>query len=509
MNLIHVIDYWSKVRSAEIAVVCGADRMTWGELDRRSTAAAAGLQRAGIIQGDRVAILAINRIDWCVMAIAILKVGAFIVPLNDRLAPREIVEILTDAEVSAVATDATLGPKLTEAKDTLTFTVIDFDTSWERPDAVSFAALAQTADELQPVEIDGEDIAIIAYTSGTTGLPKGVMLTHNNVLAQAFDRNAVYGWSPETLRTLLCVPLSVTGGIVTNFLLTYVAGGCLYLERDYNAERILHLIVDERITCMMGASIMWELLTKVDGFESADLSSLTTALGGGQPAPPFDLFAHKGVQFHQVYGCTEAAAMVTDLPPHLLPDKPRSIGLPSMHTRVRVVDDHGVDVKVGDVGEIWVCGPTVMKGYWRNAAATAEAITDSWLHTGDLAVQDEDGMFEWMDRKKDMYRSGGFNVYPAEVERVLAMLPGVVECAVVMVSDPKWDQVGAAIIRASTAIDPADVVAYCKARLANYKVPRYVVTREDPLPRNASGKILRRVLQPEYESLPVTQPALT
>jgi fatty-acyl-CoA synthase len=508
MNLVDVIAYWRIARPAATAVVCGTERLTWAQLDQRASAAAAGLQKAGICQGDRVAILAINRIDWCVMTIAILKAGAFIVPLNDRLAPREIKEILTDAEVSAVATDAILGPKLAEARAELSFTVIDFDASPECSEAVSFAALAQTADELQPVDIQGHDIAIIAYTSGTTGLPKGVMLTHGNVLAQAFDRNVVYGWSPDTLRTLLCVPLSVTGGIVTNFLLTYIAGGCIYLEADYNAERILNLIVTERITCMMGASIMWELLTKVDGFDSADLSSLTTALGGGQPAPPFDLFAHKGVQFHQVYGCTEAAAMVTDLPPHRLPDKPRSIGMPSMHTQVRVVDDHGADVKAGDVGELWVCGPTVMKGYWRNPAATAEAISGGWLRTGDLVVQDEDGLLEWIDRKKDMYRSGGFNVYPAEVERVLATLPGVIECAVVMVSDSRWDQVGAAIIRASIAIDPADVVTFCKARLATYKVPRYVVMRAEPLPRNASGKILRRVLQPEYERLPKTQHAL-
>jgi fatty-acyl-CoA synthase len=149
-----------------------------------------------------------------------------------------------------------------------------------------------------------------------------------------------------------------------------------------------------------------------------------------------------------------------------------------------------------------------MKGYWRNPAATAEAISGGWLRTGDLVVQDEDGLLEWIDRKKDMYRSGGFNVYPAEVERVLATLPGVIECAVVMVSDSRWDQVGAAIIRASIAIDPADVVTFCKARLATYKVPRYVVMRAEPLPRNASGKILRRVLQPEYERLPKTQHAL-
>jgi fatty-acyl-CoA synthase len=508
MNLVRVIDYWNQVRPESTAIVCGASRITWAQFDQRSTAAASGLHKLGIQRGDRVAILAVNRIEWCILTIAILKAGAFVVPLNDRLAPREILEILTDAGVSAVATDADLAPKLSDASAALQFIVIEFDNPNTYLGSVSFESLEQTGDTLVIPDLAGEDTALIAYTSGTTGLPKGVMLTHDNVLAQAVDRNIVYGWSPETLRTLLCVPLSVTGGIVTNFLLTYVAGGCLYLERGYDATRILTLIVEERITCMMGASIMWELLTKVDGFADADLSSLTTALGGGQPAPPFELFAEKGVLFHQVYGCTEAAAMVTDLPPHLLPRKPRSIGLPSMHTSVRLVDDAGADVKTGEVGEIWVCGPTVMKGYWQNPTATEEAVTDGWLHTGDLAVRDEDGMLEWIDRKKDMYRSGGFNVYPAEVERVLAALPGILECAIVAVSDDKWDQVGAAIICASGPFDTADIVAHCKAQMATYKVPRYVVARDEPLPRNASGKVLRRVLQPQYASLPHTQPTL-
>ena len=508
MNLVRVIDYWRQVRPAEVALVCGDRRVTWTQFDQRSTAVAVGLRALGVRSGDRVAILAVNRVEWCVLAIAILKAGAYIVPLNDRLAPREILEILSDADVAAVATDADLGPKLTEATAVLDFHVIEFDAPGVHAGSVSYASLEQSTGTLDRPTIGGDDIALIAYTSGTTGLPKGVMLTHHNVLAQAADRNIVYGWSAETLRTLLCVPLSVTGGIVTNFLLTYVAGGCLYLERGYDASRILALIVRERITCMMGASIMWELLTQVDGFADADLSSLTTALGGGQPAPPFDLFAEKGVVFHQVYGCTEAAAMVTDLPPHLLPHKPRSIGLPSAHTAVRLVDDGGTDVATGEVGEIWVCGPTVMKGYWRNPAATAETITDGWLHTGDLAVQDEDGLLEWIDRKKDMYRSGGFNVYPAEVERVLASLPALVECAVVAVSDDKWDQVGAAIIRTTGPVSTADVIAYCKSQLATYKVPRYVVNRVEPLPRNASGKIMRRILGSEYASLPETQPAL-
>lgn len=508
MNLVQPVGFWAQIRPEKPAIVTAEATLTWAELDARSTSVAAGLQGLGLAKGDRLAILAVNRLEWCVLAIAALKAGALIVPINDRLAPREIYEILSDAEVFAVATDDVLGSKLDEAIEKLDFAVIDFDSEVDRDGRTSFTTLLQHVSDLHPEELAGSDTAIIAYTSGTTGLPKGVMLTHDNVLAQALDRNVVYGWSPDSLRTLLCVPLSVTGGIVTNFLLTYVAGGTLYLEREYNAERILRLIVEERITCMMGASIMWELLTKVDGFADADITSLATALGGGQPAPPFALFREKGVEFHQVYGCTEACAMVTDLPAHLLPEKPSSIGLPSMHTEVRLLDDNGNEVPVGEVGEIVVKGPTVTPGYWRNPEATAETIVDGWLHTGDLGVQDKDGMYEWIDRKKDMYRSGGLNVYPAEVERVLVGYPGVVECSVVAVRDSKWDQVGAAIIRSAETVDPEAVVQYCKETLATYKIPRYVVAVDEPLPRNASGKVLRRVLRTQYESLPETHTAL-
>ena len=253
---------------------------------------------------------------------------------------------------------------------------------------------------------------------------------------------------------------------------------------------------------MIGVPVMWQGIADGAGFAEADLGRLTTAITGGAPVPETLLrtYQRKGVLIRQAYGLTEATALVAMLPPALALEKPKACGRPVLHTRLRLVDDTGRECPTGETGEILVQGPQVMAGYWGDEAATAAALEDGWLHTGDLGRLDGDGLLEIVDRKHDLIISGGLNVYPAEIERVLADFPGMAEAAVVGVPDPRWGEVPAAVVRGTAGpIDEAALVAHCRRLLADYKTPRHVVVVDEPLPRSMSGKVVRRELRAKYQ----------
>ena len=505
VNTITAIRFWARWRPRADALVFLDERVTWARLDERTDAIAAGLQALDLEAGDRIGIMARNCTEWCLTVIGAQKAGLVVVPLNDRLAPREMAEIVEHAGCRAVVTDDDLAPKVRTLHQRMPHCRVVLINGTTQDDEVEFAQLEQGGTP-QPVDLAPDDVAILTYTSGTTGLPKGVMLTHGNLLQQAGDRALINNWTPETLRSLLCVPLAPTVGIISNLSLTLINGGCLYLEPSYDPARALRLIVDERISSMIGVPVMYEGLTHQDGFADADLSSLTYAVTGGAPVPItlLQTFQRKGIYIKQCYGLTEATGFVADMPPHLALERPDCCGIAGIHNQIKIVDDDGAELPAGEVGEMLVRGPVVMKGYWRDPDKTAETIVDGWLHTGDLGWVDKDGFVYIVDRKKDMYISGGLNVYPAEVERVIGALPGVLELAVVAVPHPRWNEVGAAIIRAADGVTTEDIIGPCKENLAGYKVPKYVVFVTEELPRNLSGKILRRELRQTYQSLPET-----
>jgi fatty-acyl-CoA synthase len=475
--------------------------VTWREFDDRTDRIAAGLAGLGISAGERLGILGNNSLSWCELAVAAFKAGAVVVPLNIRLSPDELGYITAHAGCAGVAVDADLAQRFDRA-GAGTAAPVRIRMEGAPGEGPTVDDLAASRPRPTPVEVDDGEVAVIAYTSGTTGRPKGAMLTHRNLLAHVSLMSRADGWTAAT-RTLLCVPLAFTGGIVNNFLATYGVGGTLVLERTFEPARALGLLTEHSVTTMIGVPVMWQGIADVPGFADANLTGLTTAITGGAPVPEGLLrtYQAKGVLIRQAYGLTEATALVALLPASRAIEKPKAAGMPVMHTDVRIVDELGQDCPAGATGEILVRGPQVMAGYWGDDAATKAALADGWLHTGDLGRLDDDGLVEIVDRKNDLIIAGGLNVYPAEIERVLHEYPGMVEAAVVGVPDTRWGEVPAAIVRAAGPLDPEAVVAHCRRLVADYKTPRHVIVVDEPLPRSMSGKILRRELRAKYQNV--------
>jgi fatty-acyl-CoA synthase len=500
MNVGAISAFWAKTTPDSDAISENGQRQTWLEFDRTTTRQAAGLATVGVRPGDRVGIFAGNSAQWCQLTIAILKAGAVVVPLNVRLAAEEVRHVVADSGCRAVACDTALGPIFDRAFPTTgvpthVVPIVRLGLDGAEGD-VAVADLDGTTVAIHPTK--PEDPAIIAYTSGTTGLPKGAVLTQANLFAQLVQKSVSDGWTHRE-RTLLCLPLCFTGGVINNFLTTYLVGGTLLLERGFDPARALRLLVQERASVLMGVPVMFQGIAAAPGFAEADLSALRTALTGGSPVPEGLLrtYQAKGVAIRQAYGLTEAGGFVSQLPPHLAVSKPHSVGVPHPMTEVRVVDPDGLDVPQGGTGEIWVRGPQVMSGYWNNPEATSVAITDGWLRTGDLGRYDSDGLLEVVDRLKDLIISGGLNVYPAEVERVAADFPGVAEVGAFGVPDDRWGEVVALTVRGND-VRADDLIAFCRSKIADYKTPRIVLLVEEPLPRGTSGKVLRRELRRQF-----------
>jgi len=498
MNLAERCSYWARWRPEAVAIREGTTDLTWGEFGDRVARTAGGLAARDVGVGDRVGILAANSTEWCVLAVAVLHRGAIVVPLNVRLAAPELGLVLDHSGCTAVAYDEALAALYAAAPEGAAPRLrISLDDA-----AAADVRMSELGarEPLPLVEREDSDTAVIGYTSGTTGLPKGAMLTHGNLAACALQTALAEGSTHER-RTLLCIPLAFTGGIVNNFISTFVVGGALILEKAFVPDRVVELMAGERITTWFAVPVMYQAVAAAEGFESADLSSLQTAMCGGAPVPKALLatFHAKGVTVRQAYGLTEATGSVCLLPVELA-ERTEAAGIPNVHTRVRLVDDDGVEVPDGEVGEITVRGPQVMAGYWEDEAATADAIRDGWLYTGDLAKWTDDGLLQVVDRKKSMFISGGLNVYPAEVERVVDNLPDVEECCALGLAHERWGESCAIVVRPrnGAAIDEEALVQHCREQLADYKVPRTVILAGEPLPRGMSGKVLRGKVQELY-----------
>lgn len=504
MDLCGIGRYWARWQPDRTAIRWAGADVTWAELERRVAGLAAGLRGHGVSSGDRVGILAGNSVEWCELVLATYRAGAVVVPLNLRLSAPELSRLVADSGAAVVGLDAALAPRWAEV-------------AGEHPEVstlglhdgvaaeLSLPSLRNTPPPGQETVNAPTDPAIISYTSGTTGLPRGVTLTHGNVLAAAQQWQQADGWSRDT-NLLLCVPLAFTGGIVNNFMGAYCCGATLVLEAEFAPARALKLITDTPIHAMAGVPVMFQGIAAAPGFADADLTALRSAVTGGSPVPETLLRAYqdKGVRIRQAYALTEAAGSVCILPPEHALDRVESAGLPQLHTRLRVVspdDPDGDDVPVGDIGEILVSGPQVMAGYWNNPSATSKALRDGWLHTGDLGRLDAAGYLSVVDRRNDKIISGGLNLYPAEIENVIAGFPGVVEVGAYGVPHERWGETVAVSVGLAPglALDVDAFVAHCRARLGDYKVPRHVVVAAEPLPRSMSGKVLRRELRATFD----------
>jgi long-chain acyl-CoA synthetase len=478
---------------------------TWSfaDLHRLSSRSAQALHAAGVKAGDRVALLTKNRAEFYELLFACSKIGAILVGLNWRLAAGEIEAIVADAK----PTVALLGPdeeKLFNASSRATpglNQIVVFGSEFDawRSDSA-----------LDPGHIGhGDDVALLMYTSGTTGLPKGVMLTNANM---AFTRKLgeTWGMGPHSVN-LVAMPMFHVGG--TGYgTSTMMVGGHTVLMKEVNPAVAIDLIARYKVTHTFFVPAVVQSLLLTPGIEKADFSSLQLLMYGASPIGDVLLKQALAVlkcNFMQAYGMTETAGTVLDLPPtDHEPEGPRSGLLKSCGkaypwVNLRIIDPTTLsDVKVGEVGEIWLQSGMVMKGYWNKPDATADAIQDGgWLRTGDAAYQDAQGYVYMFDRFKDMIISGGENIYPAEVENAMNAHPAVKEVGVIGVPHARWGETPMAIVvvRTGHSVEPADLIAFTRDRLAHYKCPTSVVLANE-LPRNASGKLLKRELRRLYHT---------
>ncbi len=434
-------------------------------------------------------------------------------PLNARFGSFELRAIEADAECEAIITSREWGANLSDR----------FILGEGPADRLIVAATvasglppvdledAFTSDlPLRPVAVAPDDLAAIFYTSGSTGMPKGTMQTHATILAYVFGYTAGFGFTSDD-KTLVIAPLAFTGGCLSLLIPMMLIGACAVIEKALVPERVLSLIEAERITFITQVPAIWERLPALPGFAGADLSSLRVAATGGAPVPVslLETFRCKGVKIRQVYGCTEVGAMGCTPPVELSMRKPWCVGFPQVMLKARIVDGDGKDCPPGMVGELWMKGPQVMTGYWRNEDATKAAFEDGYFKTGDLAQWDEEGTITIVDRLKNMIISGGVNIYPAEVERALASIGTIEECGVVGVADDKWGERVVAIVHSRMAIDTEILLTQMRPLLGPLKTPREILVSANPLPKTVTNKISRRDLGALYQELTSPSPAQT
>lgn len=475
--------------------------LTYGQLHRLGNRLAHHLQRAfDIGHGDRVAVLAENCLELVVLFAAAQKLGFILVPLNYRLTGTELDYLLRDAGPKLALAEAKFQALMEAAQ-----AWVEMPHRWTLEDMAALVdPLQNTVDDtltpLQPV--DENDPVFILYTSGTTGFPKGALYTHKMLFWNSINTAISLIVNTES-RTLNVMPPFHTGGwnVLTTPFLHH--GGYTCLFKKFDPPAVLSALESERCTLFMGVPTMLKMLADEPGFAKADFSSLLYLIVGGEPMPIplIEKWHAKGVFVRQGYGMTEVGPNLTSLHQDDAVRKKGSIGRPNFYVEVRIVDEQNRDVPVNQPGELLLRGPMVTPGYWRNPKATAKAIRDGWFHSGDMARMDEEGFLYIVDRLKNMFISGGENVYPAEIERVLVSHSAVSEAAVVAVADEQWGETGRAfvVLRPGHSADETELIHFCRQHLAKYKVPRNVVF-VPVLPKNDTGKINRKALIAGYGS---------
>jgi fatty-acyl-CoA synthase len=486
---------------AAVVDLASGRRLGYRTFDERARRLAAHLRdEAGVGRGDRVSVLAENSTNTYEVQFACAKLGAVFHPLNWRLAVPELDFIVGDAAPTVIVHDegfaATAGD--VAARAGVAHRLCYGDGAGAVP--YEQALDAASGDVTMPVDLTHDDTWTLMYTSGTTGRPKGALITHGMTFFNAVNLGMTVALNERAV-CLVVLPLFHTAGLNLYANPLFHLGGTALVSRAFDPGETLRLLTDDSqgITHFFGVPANYLFMQQHPDFADADLAGLIAGVGGAPtPRSILEVWLAKGVPLLQGYGMTETSPAVTATTAERALDKVGSAGQPVLHTEVRIVDEEGADAGLDQVGELWVKGPNVTPGYWNRPEATAESITDGWLHTGDAARLDADGFVWIVDRWKDMYISGGENVYPAEVENVLFQLPEVADAAVIGVADARWGEVGQAVIvlHPGSELEPERVIEHCRANLARFKVPtsvRFV----DELPRNATGKVLKRVLKDE------------
>ena len=478
------------------ALVCGERRMNWREVAQQSAQIAAGLREIGVQRGDRIALLLGNRIEFVLALFGAAHLGAVTVLLSTRQQKPEIAYVLNDCGAKLLIHETALADRVPDARD---IPELMHRVSVDDTGASQFCELIGDGPLPAPADVGEQDTAMILYTSGTTGRPKGAMLAHCNIIHSAMIYEACMELT-EADRSIAAVPLAHVTGVVANIMSMARCAGTLIIVAEFKAADYLKVAARERVTQTVMVPAMYNLCLLQADFDNYDLSAWRIGGYGGAPMPiaTIEKLAVKvpGLKLINAYGSTETTSPSTIMPPELTSAHIDSVGLPCPGAEIVVVDAEGRELPRGDIGEIWIRSGSVIKGYWNNPTATAESFTGGLWHSGDLGSIDHDDFVRVFDRQKDMINRGGLKIYSAEVESVLAGHPGVLESAIIAKPCPVLgERVHAVIVTRTGDISEADLRAWCAERLSDYKVPETMALTSEPLPRNANGKVLKRQLR--------------
>jgi len=453
-------------------------------------------QEMKLTKGDRMAIYSRNRMEYFMLYFAAIKLGVIVVPLNFRLTPVELDVLLTDAEPQLMIFEEDYSEQVNMLKS--------LPDSCQKMNIESLGSYLDREENASAIEfantpIDSEDLVMILYTSGTTGVPKGAMITHKMLFWNSVNTSLRLDINSSD-HTQAYAPLFHTGGWNVLFTPFLHHGASHTILEGFDPDIILELIEKEGSTILFGVPTMMQMLADSPKFHTTDLSSLRYAVVGGapMPIPLIEIWHQKDVPIRQGYGLTEVGPNCFSLNQDAAISKQGSIGFPNFYMDARVLSESGEEVGTDEPGELCLRSPVVTSGYWRKPEETSKAIDDGWFHTGDMARKDKDGYFYIVDRKKNMFISGGENVYPAEVEAILIQHPDIKDAAVIGIPDEQWGEVGLAFLVATREIEIEELRDFCLKSLAKYKTPKQVCLIE-ALPLNDSGKLDRKHLKEMYK----------
>lgn len=473
--------------------------------DRRVNRMAHALDALGLTKGDRIAALMTNSSEFLEIFFACAKTGVIMVPLNFRLAAPELIYIVRDSAPGALIYSADFADKIAAIKAAgLPLARYFRRGSGNLPEDPALSDFIASFPEDEPTpakEVTLNDPLFIMYTSGTTGDPKGAMLSHGNILFGAIHSLVGYGMD-KTFKSLVVAPLFHIGALAASATPVIYAGGSLILKSFYNASEVIKLIVREKINYMFAVPVMFQLMAKSDEWDKADFSHVHYFISGGAPIP-IDVIRkyqdEKGIGFVQGYGLTETGRLTSlDLEDSIA--KAGSVGKEVFHIDLRIVDQDDRDVAPGEPGEILVRGPNVFLGYWNKPAETTEAMGGGWFHTSDMGRRDKEGFVYIIGRKQELIISSGENIYPVEVERAIQTLPQVKEAAAVAMPDPaKRGEVVAAFVmlHEGQRLTEEDLISALQGQIAHFKIPKRVFFVDD-FPRNSTGKVLKKELKKQF-----------
>jgi len=497
----------ARISTARTALVCveTGRRFTYAQMNARAVRCARMLARACRMEmGDRFAVLSGNRVEFLDLFGAAAKTGTVLVALNKKYTARELSFILNDAGVRTLFYERDLSPTIEELRrDGVVQHFVCLDETRDARD-LSYNSACDSVEgkDWSPAPCHAETLCCLLYTSGTTGKPKGVMIPHRMIAFNGY--NTALCWQlRETDVSSVFTPLYHAGGLFAFLVPIWTAGGAIVLHREFQAGPVWRTIESERVTVALGVPTILQMLLDAPEFASASMAHIRWFISGGAPLPAglVEAYHRRGIVLKQGFGMTEVGVNCFTMSEEEALAKIGSVGKPMLFTQAKIVHADGSLCAADEVGEMQFRGPHVCQGYWNNESATKQSIDkDGWFHTGDLARQDSDGFFYVSGRSKDMYISGGVNVYPAEIEMELLTHPEVKDAAIVGVADAVWGEVGAAyVVARSPENPPSDLAAFLAARVAKFKIPKSFHFVAE-LPRTAYGKVLKHALRNPAES---------